>query len=145
MEEKEEIPEPAQNPESEIPPAQEGRPGSKEINKDARMWAMWCHLSGLAGLLPVIPGIGCVIAPLIIWQMKKEVSPFVDENGKEALNFQISILIYGVVAGLLIFACVGIVLLPAVVVFDIVFLIIAALKANSGEHYRYPLTIRFVK
>jgi len=142
MAENEEISEPTQNPDGE---SSEGSPGSNEINKDARMWAMWCHLSGLAGFLPIVPGIGCVIAPLIIWQMKKEEGPFVDENGKEALNFQISMLIYGVVAGLLIMACVGIVLLPAVVVFDIVFLIIAALKANKGEHYRYPLTIRFVK
>ena len=142
MAENEEISEPTQNPDGE---SSEGSPGSNEINKDARMWAMWCHLSVLAGFLPIVPGIGCVIAPLIIWQMKKEEGPFVDENGKEALNFQISMLIYGVVAGLLIMACVGIVLLPAVVVFDIVFLIIAALKANKGEHYRYPLTIRFVK
>ena len=142
MAENEEISEPTQNPEGE---SSEGSPGSKEVSKDARMWAMWCHLSGLAGFLPIVPGIGCVIAPLIIWQMKKEEDPFVDENGKEALNFQISMLIYGVVAGLLIFACIGFVLLPAVVIFDIVFLIIAALKANKGENYRYPLTIRFVK
>ena len=143
MAENEGISEQAQKPEGE-PSGQEGA-GSEEISRDARMWAMWCHLSGLAGFLPIVPGIGCVIAPLIVWQMKKEESPFIDENGKEALNFQISMLIYGVVAGLLILACVGMVLLPAVVVVDVVFLIIAALKANKGEHYRYPLTIRLIK
>ena len=63
MAENEEISEPVQNPESG---SSEGSPGSKEVNKDARMWAMWCHLSGLAGFLPIVPGIGCVIAPLII-------------------------------------------------------------------------------
>jgi hypothetical protein len=164
MAKKEETPEPAEKPEGETPkpaekpevetPAeqetsaeqpevvQEG-PRSKEVNKDARMWAMICHLSALAGL--VVPVIGCIIGPLVIWQIKKEEFPFLDEQGKEAVNFQISILIYGIVAGLLCFVCVGFVLLPAVAVFDLIFLLIAAVKANDGHHYRYPLTIRFIK
>lgn len=164
MAKKEEPPEPTEKPESETPkPAEkpEGKtpaeketsaeqpevvqesPGSKEVNKDARMWAMFCHLAALAGL--VVPVVGCIIGPLIVWQIKKEEFPFVDEQGKEAVNFQISVLIYGIVAGLLCFACVGIILLPAVVIFDLVFMLIAAVKANNGEHYRYPLTIRFIK
>ncbi len=164
MAKEEETPEPAEKPESETPePAEkpEGKtpaeketsaeqpetvqesPGSKEANKDARMWAMICHLAGLAGL--VVPVVGCIVGPLIVWQIKKEESPFVDEQGKEAVNFQISMLIYGIVAGLLCFACVGFVLAPAVAIFDLVFLLIAAVKANNGEHYRYPLTIRFIK
>jgi uncharacterized Tic20 family protein len=123
----------------------EPSPPSKEIDKDARMWAMFCHLGGLAMFIPVLPVIGNVIAPLIIWQIKKDNYPFVNEQGKEALNFQISMLIYGLVSGLLCFACIGIVLLPAVVIVDVVFLLIAAVKANDGHHYRYPLTIRFIK
>jgi len=118
---------------------------SKEINKDARMWSMFCHLGGLAALLPIVPVVGGVIAPLIIWQIKKDEHTFVNEQGKEAVNFQISILIYEIVAGLLIFACVGAFLLPAVMIFDIVFLVIAAIKTNNGLHYRYPLCIRFIK
>jgi uncharacterized Tic20 family protein len=118
---------------------------SKEIDKDARMWAMFCHLGGLAMFIPVLPVIGNVIAPLIIWQIKKDDYPFVNEQGKEAVNFQISMLIYGLVAGLLCFACIGLILLPAVVVVDVIFLLIAAVKANEGYHYRYPLTIRFIK
>jgi len=118
---------------------------SKEVNKDARMWAMFCHLVGLAALLPIIPLFGGAIGALIIWQIKKDEFSFVDEQGKEALNFQISILIYAIVAGLLILACVGAFLLPAVIIFDIVFVIIAAIKANDGFHYRYPLCIRFIK
>ena len=118
---------------------------NEELSKDARKWAMFCHLAGLAGLIPIAPVFGSVIAPLIIWQIKKDNFPFVDEHGKEALNFQISILIYAIVSGLLIFACVGAFLLPAVMIFDIVFLIIAAIKANNGFHYRYPLCIRFIK
>jgi uncharacterized Tic20 family protein len=118
---------------------------SKEVNKDARMWAMFCHLGGLAALLPILPVIGAIIAPLIIWQIKKDEHPFVDEQGREAVNFQISILIYTLVSGLLCFACIGFFLLPAVLIFDIIFLIIAAIKANDGFHYRYPLCIRFIK
>jgi uncharacterized Tic20 family protein len=123
----------------EAKPAGEALPPSK----DARMWAMFCHLSALAGL--VIPIIGAVVGPLIIWQIKKDEFPFVDHQGKEAVNFQISMLIYGVVAGLLCFACVGVFLLAAVIVVDLVFLLIAAVKANNGEAYRYPLCIRFIK
>ena len=117
----------------------------EEISKDARMWAMFCHLAGLAGfVIPVI--VSGIIAPLIIWQVKKDDHPFIDENGKEALNFQISIGIYEFVSALLIFVfCIGAVLLPAVAIFDLVLLIIAAVKANNGQSYRYPLTIRFIK
>jgi uncharacterized Tic20 family protein len=116
-----------------------------EPDKDARMWAMFCHLAGLAMFIPILPIIGNVIAPLIIWQIKKDDYPFVDEQGKEAVNFQLSMLIYGIVAGLLIFACIGAFLLPAVIIIDVVFLLIAAVKSNNGHHYRYPLTIRFIK
>jgi uncharacterized Tic20 family protein len=128
-----------------VPPVAGPGQTDREMNRDARMWAMLCHLAGLAFL--VVPAIGSVIGPLIIWLIKKDQHPFVDEQGKEALNFQITMLIYGIVAGLLIFACVGVVLLPAVAIVDIVLLIIAAIKANDGYHYRYPryLIIRFVK
>jgi uncharacterized Tic20 family protein len=114
-----------------------------EPDKDARMWAMFCHLAGLGGL--IVPIVGCVVGPLIVWQIKKDEFHFVNEQGKEAVNFQISMLIYGIVAGLLCFACVGFILVPAVGIFDLVFLLIAAVKANNGHHYRYPLTIRFIK
>ena len=118
---------------------------NEELSKDARMWAMFCHLGGLAGLIPMTPVFGSIIAPLIIWQIKKDEFEFVDEHGKEALNFQISILIYALVAGLLCFVCIGFVLLPVVYLLDLIFLLIAAVKSNNGEHYRYPLCIRFVK
>jgi len=117
----------------------------KELNKDARMWAMLCHLAGVGGLMPIVPIVGSVIAPLVIWQIKKDDFEFVDKHGKEAVNFQISILIYALVAGLLCFACVGFFLLPVVYILDLVFLLIAAIKANDGQHYLYPLTIRFIK
>jgi len=118
------------------------QPAGRETNRDACMWAMFCHLAGLGGFVPLAPIFGSIIAPLIVWQIKKDQFAFVDEQGKEAVNFQISILIYAIVATL---TCIGLVLLPAVYVFDVVFLLIASVKANNGEHYRYPLTIRFIK
>jgi uncharacterized Tic20 family protein len=136
---------PTQEASAEQPQAVQESPGSKEINKDARMWGMICHLAGLGGLIPVVPVFGSIIEPLIVWQIKKDEFGFVNDQGKEALNFQITILIYLIVSGLLCFACVGFVLLPAVGIFNLVFLLIAAVKANDGEHYRYPLTIRFIK
>jgi uncharacterized Tic20 family protein len=148
MAETNEIPKPAEAPGSATPAGQcagaQQPPAGKETNRDACMWAMFCHLAGLGGFLPIAPILGGIIAPLIIWQIKKDQFAFVDEQGKEAVNFQISILIYLLVAGL--FVCVHrLFLLPAVYIFDVVFLLIAAVKVNNGEHYRYPLTIRFIK
>jgi len=131
------------NPQQPQQPQQAGP--AKETNKDARMWAMFCHLAGVGGLLPILPVLGSIIAPLVIWQIKKDDFDFVDEQGKEAVNFQISVLLYALVAGLLCFACIGVGLLLVVYILDVVFLVIAAIKANDGMHYRYPLTIRFIK
>jgi uncharacterized Tic20 family protein len=123
-------------------------PNPSEASKDARTWAMLCHLLGLAGI--VIPVIGNVVGPLIVWQIKKEEYPLVDEQGKEAVNFQISMSLYGLAVSVAcLITCIGAVLMPfaagAVGIVDLVFLLIAAVKANNGEHYRYPLSIRFIK
>ena len=135
-----------QNVSAEQPKEAQQEQPSEEIGKDARKWAMFCHLAGLAWLIWwIVPAIGGMIGALLVWQIKKDDDPFIDEQGKEAFNFQASMLIYGVVAGLLCFACIGFGLLPAVMIVDIVFAIIAAVKANNGQHYRYPLTIRFIK
>jgi uncharacterized Tic20 family protein len=109
---------------------------------DERMWGMLCHLSTFAGYL--VP-FGNILGPLVVWLVKKDEFSFVDDQGKEALNFQISITIYSVVSGVLILALIGIPLLIAVIIFSVVMTVIAAIKANGGEYYRYPLTIRLVK
>jgi uncharacterized Tic20 family protein len=146
MAENDENPEPGQKDESaEQPQTVEENQMNREVNKDARMWGMICHMAGLGGLIPVVPIIGSIIGPLIVWQIKKDEFAFVDDQGKEAVNFQISILIYALISGILCFTCIGFILLPAVYVFDLIFLLIAAVKANDGEHYRYPLTIRLIK
>lgn len=117
---------------------------NEEIGKDPRMWAMFCHLAGLAGfVVPVV--ISGIIAPLIVWQIKKDEHPFIDEQGKEAVNFQISIGLYTLISIPLCFICIGFVTLAAVAILNLVCLIIAAVKANNGEHYRYPICIRFIK
>ncbi|MFH1371195.1 MAG: DUF4870 domain-containing protein [Planctomycetota bacterium] len=127
----------------EVSQTQSSVEGNQPPSKDACTWAMFCHLAGMAWL--IVPAIGGIIGPLIVWQIKKDLSPFVEQNGKEALNFQISMLIYAIVAALLIMACVGTFLLPLVAIADIVFAIIAAVKATNGQAYRYPATIRFIK
>lgn len=122
---------------------------NEQPNNDARTWAMFCHLAGLAGfVIPVV--LSGIIAPLIVWQMKKDEHPFIDEHGKEALNFQISMPLYAMIGTAACFiTCIGVVLIPfvvgAVYLVNLIFLIIAAIKANNGEHYRYPLSIRFIK
>ena len=118
-------------------------PGSKEANKDARMWAMLCHLAGLAGI--ILPASGNIVAPLIIWQIKKDNNPFIDEQGKEAVNFQISMSMYLIASIILSFICIGAFLILATIIVFFVFTLIAAVKANNGYHYRYPLTLRFIK
>lgn len=119
---------------------------------EAKNWALFCHLSAFAGHF--IP-FGNIIAPLIIWLVKKADHPFVNEHGKAALNFQISILIYflvgGMVATALVITIIGapfamllfLLLIPAYIAY-IIFIIIAAVKAGNGEHYEYPFTIRLL-
>jgi len=109
--------------------------------QDERMWGMFCHLSALAGY--IIP-LGSIIGPLIIWSMKKHEYPFVDEQGKEALNFNISMVIYLIISAILIIAVIGIFLLIALGIFQLIMIIIASVKANNGESFQYPLSIRFV-
>ncbi len=116
---------------------------SEGSEKDARMWAMLCHLSGLAGFLG-IPFAG-IIAPLVIWLIKKEEFPLVEREGKKALNFQISVAIYMIIAFLSLMIVIGVVLVPAVAIFWLVFTIIAAVKTSNGQEFTYPLTITFLK
>ena len=111
-------------------------------------WGALCHLCGLAGYLG--NGIGSVIAPLIIWLIKKDESPAVDYHGKEALNFNISVMIYGfalggitvLTAGLAMFVTIP--LLVILAIFHFVCVIYAAVKASDGKPYRYPLCIRLI-
>ena len=108
-----------------------------------RKWGTICHISALAGLLG--NGVGFVLGPLIVWYMKKDEFPFVDAQGKEALNFQITMFIALLVSAALTLVVIGIFLVFAVVVVMTVFPILAAVKTNAGESYRYPMAYRFIK
>jgi uncharacterized Tic20 family protein len=112
------------------------------LTKDDRMWGMLCHIGGLIGVF--FPP-GNIIIPLVIWLIKKDQSWFVDDQGKEAVNFQISLTLYSIISAILIIVLIGLVLLGVLWLFGVIFSIIAAIKANEGVQYRYPLTIRFIK
>lgn len=103
---------------------------------------MFGHLSALCGLF--IP-FANIVAPLILWQIKKEELPFASAQAKEAVNFQIAVTIYAAIAGLLCVILIGFLLLPIVIIADIVLIIMAAIKANEGTAYRYPWTFRLLK
>ena len=114
----------------------------KENNK-AITWATFCHVGALTMYIGI--PFGHIIVPLVLWLIKKNEYPFVDEQGKEAINFQISMSIYAIIAGLLLFAIVGFFIFPVLIVIHVTFTIIAIVKTNKGEHYRYPITIRIIK
>lgn len=112
------------------------------LTRDERNWAMLSHLLALVGYF-LIP-FGNVAAPLIIYLMKKDESPFVADQSKESLNFQISVCIYALISGVLVLILIGFLLLAVVVVAAAILTIIASVKAANGETYRYPLTIRLI-
>lgn len=109
-------------------------------DKEQRMWAMLCHLTTLTTYIG-IPGF---VGPLIIWLLKKDEMPFVNDQGKESLNFQISLTLYAIISAILICVVVGFALLIATIAFGVVMAVVASIKANEGVAYRYPLTIRLI-
>ncbi len=104
---------------------------------------MFIHLAGLTTYVTIIPG-ASVILPLILWTLKKHESRFIEEQGREVLNFQISVLIYTIAAGILCFVVVGFALLPVVILFHLIATIVGTVKVASGTPIEYPLAIKFV-
>ena len=120
---------------------------SKKQTPDAnasqeRTWTMLTHLSAFAGL--IFP-FGNIVGPLVIWLVKRDEFPSIEDHGKEAVNFQISVTIYYIVSAVLVMIVIGLPMLLAVMIFQVVCIILATLKANAGEVYQYPLSIRFIK
>lgn len=111
-------------------------------DKDQRTWAMFCHLSALAGLL--FP-FGSVIGPLTVWLVKKEEMPLVAEHGRKSLNFQLTMMIAYIVCFMLMFVVVGVILLPLVALFSLIMVVVSAIKANDGKEVKYPMAIEFIK
>ncbi|MHC4916086.1 MAG: DUF4870 domain-containing protein [Planctomycetota bacterium] len=116
-------------------PAAEGAPDFGEVKSDDKTMGMLCHLLGLFSF----------IGPLIIWLIKKDQSKFVDYHGKEALNFQLTLLIGYFIGGALTLVCIGYFVIMAAWVVSIIFLIMGTVAANKGNVYRYPMCIRFIK
>ncbi|MDI3261899.1 MAG: DUF4870 domain-containing protein [Fulvimonas sp.] len=120
---------------------------------EERQWALFAHLSALLGYLVTghFFGIGCFLGPLVIWLVKKDSMPFVADQAKEALNFNLTLAIVFAALWIITVATLfvgAVVTFPLGVIIGIaalVFIIVAAIKANEGERYRYPFTLRFIK
>lgn len=116
---------------------------NKENEKQAHTWGMLSHLTALSLFLGI--PFGNIIGPLVIWLVKKDEFPFVDEQGKESLNFQISMTIYAIASIILSLFIIGFFLLGLLAIAELVLVIMASVKASNGEKYEYPFTIRFLK
>jgi uncharacterized protein len=112
-------------------------------SRTVRTWNVLCHATALAGFF--VPWAGHILGPLIVWLAKRGDSPEINEHGKESLNFQISMLIYNVIAAVLCLVLIGFILLPILHILNLVLVIIASIQASEGKFYRYPMTIRLVK
>lgn len=134
------------------PPPFDPIPGSAPgaIAENERQWAMFAHLSALAALFT--GGLGAIIAPLVIWLVKKDTMPFVDDQGKEALNFNITVgiamavlLALGTILMVILIGFLFYLAAFALGVAWLVLVIMATIKANEGVRYRYPMTLRLIK
>lgn len=119
-------------------------------DKKTRVWTMLCHLSALIVLLGI--PFGNILGPFIVWLLKKNEYPTVDEQGRESMNFQISMSIYAVIALIIAIGLtpvlIGLLFYPvvaAVVALDIIFTIIATVRASDNIPYHYPLTIKIIR
>ena len=112
----------------------EDRGGQALVSRNERLWALLAHLGGLATTLPV---------PLIVYVVKKDESEFVAHQAREAINFQLSVLMVGLVCAAIV--CALPVLVSIVVLFDFLFCLVGAIRAYDGKRYRYPLSFRLVR
>jgi uncharacterized Tic20 family protein len=143
MDAEKDLPESTPCPPDEAPSPAAG-PDVELREKKARNWAVAAHLSALVGFVGV--PFGHLFGPLAVWLLKRDDHPFVEDQGREALNFQISILLYSLASGLLILCfCLGIPLLLLIQLFNLLSIVVAAVKAGEGRTFRYPLCIRFLK
>ena len=104
--------------------------------KDEKLFAALAHFLAI---------ISSFVGPLVIWMIKKDESPFVDDHGKEALNFQITLIIGYVISAMLTLLCIGYFMMMGLFVVNIIFCILAGIAANDGKAYRYPFALRLIK
>ncbi len=113
------------------------------LSQEERMFAAACHFAGL----PIFTAFAFanLVAPLVIWLIKKESMPFVDVHGKESLNFQLTMLIAYTVSAILVCLYIGILLIGALLILQIIFPLLAGIAAYDGKPYKYPLTLRIIQ
>ena len=115
-----------------------------ETTPEQRTWGMLCHLAALSGFIGL--PLGWILGPLIVWLIKKDTMPFVNDQGKESMNFGISVVIAAfVLSPTICLAGLGIILLIALGITAIIMVIIASVNANQGRWYRYPYAMRLIK
>jgi uncharacterized protein len=114
----------------------------RQLSETERNWAMLCHLSAFASYFFPFGGI---IGPLICWLSRKDESVWVDENGKAAMNFNLSILLYSVLTIPLCFILVGFVIIGFLITLKIICIIIASVRSSKGERFKYPFAIPFIQ
>jgi hypothetical protein len=109
-----------------------------EVSQDDKTMGMIAHLSGI---------VAGFIGPLVIWLINKDKTDkgWLIGQAKEALNFQITLVIAYIIAGVLMFVLIGMLLIPIIVIANLVLCIMAGMKANNGEDYRYPFALRLIK
>ena len=112
-------------------------------SSSVRTWCVLAHATALVGFL--VPVAGHIVGPLIIWLAKRQDSPEIDAHGKESLNFQISMLIWNLISGVLCLVVIGFFMLAILHILNIIFVIIASIQASEGKLYRYPLAMRLIK
>ncbi|HXM73669.1 MAG TPA: DUF4870 domain-containing protein [Chthoniobacterales bacterium] len=117
-------------------------PPTSTTSSDVRTWCVLAHATALAGFF--VPWAGHIVGPLVVWLAKRADSPEIDAHGKESINFQLSMLIYNVIAGILCLVLVGFFILLLLHILNVVFVIVASIQASEGKLYRYPLTIRLI-
>ena len=111
-------------------------------SSSVRTWCVLAHATALVGFL--VPFAGHVVGPLIVWLAKRQDSPEIDAHGKESINFQLSMLIWNAIAGILCLVLIGIPMLLLLHVLNVIFVIVATIQASEGKLYRYPLAIRLI-
>ena len=118
-------------------------PAPRSRDSSERTWGLFCHLSALALFLGI--PFGNILGPLVVWLLKKDEMPVVADQGRESLNFQITRTRVRIAATVTMLFFVGFILLPAAALFDLVMVIVAAVKFGEGQDYRYPFAIRFIQ
>ena len=113
------------------------------LTSDQKNWGVYCHLASFLGIF--LPALGNFLGPGLIWLLKKDEQPFVADQGREVLNFQITLLLISIVAGFLSAVFIGVVVLWLLPFYWVILTIIGAVKASDGVAYRYPWTLRLIK